>query len=92
MNINSLTLQNIIMILIGLILAVILLRLIFGSIKKIAGLIVNSILGAIALMIINFFGAYIGISVSVNIITAIITGIFGIPGIIFLIIFQNLIR
>lgn len=80
------------MILIGLILAVILLRLIFGSIKKIAGLIVNSILGAIALMIINFFGAYIGISVSVNIITAIITGIFGIPGIIFLIIFQNLIR
>lgn len=92
MNINSLTLQDIIMILIGLILAVILLRLIFGSIKKIGGLIVNSILGAIVLMIINFFGAYVGISVSVNLITAIITGIFGIPGIVFLIIFQNFIR
>lgn len=92
MNIHSLTLQDIIMILIGLILAVILLRLIFGSIKKIAGLMINSILGAILLMVVNFFGAYIGIGVSINLLTAIIAGIFGIPGILFLVVFQNFIR
>lgn len=92
MNIHSLTLQDIIMILIGLILAVILLRLIFGSIKKIAGLMINSVLGAILLMIVNFFGAYIGISVNINLLTAIIAGVFGIPGILFIIVFQNFIR
>lgn len=80
------------MILIGLILAVILLRLIFGSIKKIAGLMINSVLGAILLMIVNFFGAYIGISVNINLLTAIIAGVFGIPGILFIIVFQNFIR
>ncbi|MDO4534842.1 MAG: pro-sigmaK processing inhibitor BofA family protein [Clostridium perfringens] len=92
MNINSLTLQDILMILIGLILAVILLRLIFGSIKKIAGLMINSVLGAILLMIVNYFGAYFGISVGINLLTAIIAGVFGIPGILFLIVFQNFIR
>lgn len=92
MNIHSLTLQDIIMILIGLILAVILLRLIFGSIKKIAGLMINSVLGAILLMVVNFFGAYIGIGVDINLLTAIIAGVFGIPGILFLVVFQNFIR
>lgn len=92
MNINSLTLQDILMILIGLILAVILLRLIFGSIKKIAGLMINSVLGAILLMVVNYFGAYFGISVGINLLTAIIAGVFGIPGILFLIVFQNFIR
>ena len=92
MNINSLTLQDILMILVGLILAVILLRLIFGSIKKIAGLMINSVLGAIFLMIVNYFGAYFGISVGINLLTAVIAGIFGIPGILFLIVFQNFIR
>lgn len=80
------------MILIGLILAVVLLRLIFGSIKKIAGLMINSVLGAILLMIVNYFGAYFGITVGINLLTAIIAGVFGIPGILFLIVFQNFIR
>ena len=43
-------------------------------------------------MIVNFFGAYVGISVNINLLTAIIVGIFGIPGIIFLVVFQNFIR
>ena len=92
MNIHSLTLQNIIMILIGLILGIIVLKLIFSSIKKIVGLMINSVLGVILLMIVNFFGAYVGIRVNINLLTAIIVGIFGIPGIIFLVVFQNFIR
>ena len=47
MNIHSLTLQNIIMILIELILGIIVLKLIFSSIKKIVGLMINSVLGVI---------------------------------------------
>ena len=92
MNIHSLTLQNIIMLLIGLILGIIVLKLIFSSIKKIVGLMINSVLGVILLMIVNFFGAYVGISVNINLLKAIIVGIFGIPGIIFLVVFQNFIR
>ena len=68
------------------------LKLIFSSIKKIVGLMINSVLGVILLMIVNFFGAYVGISVNINLLTAIIVGIFGIPGIIFLVVFQNFIR
>ena len=92
MNIHSLTLQNIIMILIGLILGIIVLKLIFSSIKKIVGLMINSVLGVILLMIVNFFGAYVGISVNINLLTAFIVWIFGLPGIIFLVVFQNFIR
>ena len=71
---------------------IIVLKLIFSSIKKIVGLMINSVLGVILLMIVNFFGAYVGISVNINSLTAIIVGIFGIPGIIFLVVFQNFIR
>lgn len=43
-------------------------------------------------MVVNFFGAYIGIGVNINLLTAIIAGVFGIPGIVFLVVFQNFIR
>ena len=46
------------------------------------------ILGVILLYITNFIGAYFSFGIDINFITAIIAGFLGIPGIIFLIIFQ----
>lgn len=52
-------------------------------------IIYNGIVGVIMLYATNFLGGYIGISVGINAITALIAGFLGIPGVIFLVIFQN---
>lgn len=48
-------------------------------------LIVNGILGAVLLFIVNFIGGFFNFSIGINIYTALIAGFFGIPGVIFLI-------
>lgn len=52
-------------------------------------IIYNGIVGVIMLYATNFLGGYIGISVGINAITALIAGFLGVPGVIFLVIFQN---
>ncbi|HSH34900.1 pro-sigmaK processing inhibitor BofA family protein [Schnuerera sp.] len=59
-------------------------------IKIIIKLIINGILGGILLFIVNLVGGFIGIGIVINPLTAIIAGIFGIPGIILLLIIQNI--
>ena len=53
-------------------------------------LFVNTLGGFIALFVLNFLGAFIGISLGVNWTNAVIVGIFGLPGVGFLLIFQLL--
>ena len=57
-------------------------------IKWIVKLILNSILGAIILLIINAVGGIFGLHIGINLITAAIVGILGIPGAILLILFS----
>ena len=47
----------------------------------------NGIFGVFLLYVVNFFGASFGIHVGINIITALIAGILGIPGVIALILY-----
>ncbi|MBC8061825.1 MAG: pro-sigmaK processing inhibitor BofA family protein [Clostridiaceae bacterium] len=56
--------------------------------KILLKLIVNGVLGVILLLLVNFVGTSFGISVGINFITALIAGFFGVPGVIFLIIFS----
>lgn len=51
-------------------------------------LIINGVLGAILLFIVNLVGSYFSFSIGINAITALIAGFFGIPGVVFLIIFK----
>lgn len=88
MDIGSLSLDDIIILIIGVLLALLILRLIFGSIKKIIGLALNGIFGAILLMVVNYFGSYIGITIGINLLTALIAGILGIPGVILMVLFK----
>ncbi len=50
-------------------------------IKIILKLLLNTVCGFIALFVINYLGAFIGISVAVNWINAVIVGALGVPGV-----------
>lgn len=63
-------------------------RLLAWPLKILIKLVANGVLGAILLLVINIFGQYIGLKIGINIITALIAGVFGIPGVIFLVIFK----
>lgn len=53
-------------------------------------LIYNGIVGGIMLWIVNFVGAYFGFSIGINIISALVAGFLGIPGVILLIVFKTM--
>ena len=66
---------------------------IFGKIfivpiKAILKLIINSILGIILLYIVNLIGGIWSFHIGINVVTAIIVGVLGIPGIVLLTILQ----
>lgn len=54
-------------------------------IKIIKKLLINTTLGAVFLAIINFVGIYLNFSIALNIYSALIIGILGVPGLILLI-------
>jgi len=79
-------------------LIILILGIVFGLIFKLIGksmkfifkLLINSLIGAAALVLINMVGVYFGITITVNLITGLVVGILGIPGVIILLILQLL--
>lgn len=63
-------------------------RIFIMPIKNILKLVVNSILGGIIIYLINLIGAMFNFHMGLNYITAIFTGILGVPGAILLIILK----
>lgn len=55
------------------------------NLKRLFELIINIILGIVVLWLINKFGGTLGIFIPINIITALIVGIIGLPGVIILV-------
>lgn len=53
--------------------------------KILLKLVINGVLGAVLLFIVNFVGGYFNFSIGINIYTALIAGFLGIPGVIFLV-------
>lgn len=51
-------------------------------------LLINGVLGVVMLYLINLVGAPYGLFIGINIFTALIAGILGVPGVIALILFQ----
>lgn len=58
--------------------------------KFLGKLVLNSVLGAVFLMIFNYFGQYFDLYIAVNEVTALILGILGIPGFIAILIVKFL--
>ncbi len=76
----------------GLIILLLLGWVLLSPLKMLIKFIYNSILGGLALLLINLLGKFIGISIGINIITAAIVGIFGIPGLILLLVLQYILK
>lgn len=64
-------------------------RLMIVPVKILFRLIINSLAGGAVLLLLNLIGAGLGITMPVNIITAAIAGILGLPGAVCLIIYFN---
>ena len=69
---------------IGLIVLFIILKLFKWPLK----ILLNGIFGVILLYVVNLIGANFGLTIGINIVTALIAGTLGIPGVIALILFQ----
>lgn len=65
-------------------------QLIMKPIKLVWKLLLNSVIGLVLLMLANYVGAYFNFALPINIITVLISGFLGIPGILLLICFQLL--
>jgi len=57
--------------------------------KIILKLLLNSMVGGIVLMVLNFVGTNLGIMIPLNVINAATVGILGVPGVIMLLLFCN---
>lgn len=65
-------------------LIIVFIKILTGSIKILGKLAINGIIGVVSLFIFNLIGGLIGLNLEITAINAIISGIFGIPGIIML--------
>jgi inhibitor of the pro-sigma K processing machinery len=79
--------------------AAILVLLLFGffkiirkPLKLVVKFLLNTLGGFISLILINFFGSWLGISIGVNWINAAVVGIFGLPGVALLLVLQWLLK
>ncbi len=66
--------------------AYVLIKILAAPIKKIFKLLINAVCGFALLFLANFVGGFFDFSIPVNILTCIIAGAFGIPGVIFLVV------
>lgn len=65
-------------------------KIIGSSMKWIVKLLIHAVAGFIVLFVVNIFGGIIGITLDLNLINAIVTGILGMPGVILLLVIKYL--
>lgn len=63
------------------ILALVVFTILRKPIKIIFKLILNTVIGFLALFVLNYLGSFVGISIAVNWINAVIVGVLGVPGV-----------
>ena len=76
--------------LMGIVGMLIVVKLFSWPLKILVKLILNCVFGVLLLLIANFVGKYVGIIIPINAVTALISGFLGVPGVIFIIIFQKI--
>ena len=65
-------------------------KLLRTSLKWALKLLLNAVIGFVALFLLNYIGAPLGVSLNLNWFNAIITGILGVPGVILLLLIKYL--
>ena len=69
---------------------ILLIKLLSAPFRKIIKLLLNALMGFVMLYAVNFFGAFIGIELDVNLISALVAGFLGVPGIVLLVVLKFL--
>lgn len=64
----------------------VLIKILAAPIKLIFKLLINAVLGFLLLFLANFVGGFFDFSIPVNLLTCLISGVFGVPGVIFLVV------
>lgn len=65
-------------------------RLLYFPLRLVFRFLMNTVAGGLLLMLFNFLGAFWGVQIGLNIVTALIVGLMGVPGMILLLILQHL--
>lgn len=73
---------------VGVMVLCVILKIISFPIRKIIKLVINAIIGGIVLLCVNYFGAAFGFVLTINWLSALIVGVFGVPGVIIVAILQ----
>lgn len=73
---------------VGVMVLCVILKIISFPIRKIIKLVINAIIGGIVLLCVNYFGAAVGFVLTINWLSALIVGVFGVPGVIIVAILQ----
>ena len=84
------TISGLLMLAAVILLSFVLIKIISAPMRGLIKLLINTALGYVALFILNFFGEFIGFTLGLNFINALIVGVFGIPGVILLALFKLL--
>ena len=77
-------------ILIAALLILLVIRIFKKPIRFIFKLLFNTVLGYIVLILVNHFGMYVGLSLPIDLLKAVIVGFLGLPGVILLLLIYNL--
>ncbi len=80
--------MSIIAYIVGLILLYVLCWIFIRPLKWLFKLLLNGILGGLILAAINFFGSFAGLHIVINPLSALITGLLGVPGVVLIVILQ----
>ena len=84
------TLNTVLLLALAVIVVIVLIRIISAPIKLIFKLLINTAIGFGILFLINLIGQNFGFQLEMNLLHALIVGIFGIPGVVVLILLQLL--
>lgn len=82
--------NQIIAIFFGLLVIYMLARLLYLPAKLFLNLLGNTLVGGGLLALFNLLGAYWGLGIGINVLTALLVGLLGVPGIILLLVLQRL--
>lgn len=69
-------------------LLILLIKIITTPLKLIVKILIHAALGYVALFIFNFIGAWFGITIPITLLSAVVAGVFGVPGVAVLLILQ----
>lgn len=63
---------------------VLLIKILLKPIKGILKFLIHALFGYLLLLLVSFFGDFIGLDIQINLVNALVAGFFGIPGVIVL--------